>query len=121
MNQAKVLLKDYKQALINKNILENERFTYEVMKIALKIKSSRFWNYYYWIPLFKETENDIIRKLCTLDYRYIKQLTWNDEIDLKWRYVNNDKFNNTIESLDLIKDDFIIIDLEIVEMINRYK
>ena len=121
MNQAKVLLKDYRQALINKNILENERFIDEATKIAIKVKSSRFWNYYYWIPLFKETENDIIRKLCTLDILTIKQLTWSDDFNLKWWYVNNDNFNNTIDSLDLIKDDFINIDLETVKMINRYK
>ena len=121
MNQAKVLLKDYRQALINKNILENERFIDEATKIAFKVKSSRFWNYFYWIPLFKETENDIIRKLCTLDILTIKQLTWSDDFNLKWWYVNNDNFNNTIDSLDLIKDDFINIDLETVKMINRYK
>ena len=46
MNQAKVLLKDYRQALINKNILENERFIDEATNIAYKVKSYRFWKYY---------------------------------------------------------------------------
>lgn len=121
MSQAKVLVKDYKQSLINKNILQNEKFIDKVIEIAFKIKSSNFWDYYYWIPLFKESENDIIRKLSTNEWKYNKQLSMSDGIDLDWAYVDNDEFKNKIQSLDLIKDDFIIVDLETVKMINKYK
>ena len=121
MSQAKVLVKDYKQALINKNISQNERFINKIIEIAFKIKSSKFYNYYYWIPLFKESENNIIRKLSTNEWKDNKQLSMSDAMDLDWYYVDNDEFKNEIESLDLIKDDFIIVDLEKVEMINKWR
>lgn len=121
MSQAKVSTSDYRQALINRNNSQNETFINEVLKIAFKIKSSKFWNYYYWIPLFKDSENDLIRKLSTNEWKYHKQLDMSDSIDLDRAYVDNDEFKNKIQSLDLIKDDFIIVDLETIEMINKWR
>lgn len=121
MSQAKVSISDHRQALINRNKSQNETFINEVLKIAFKIKSSKFWNYYYWIPLFKDSENDIIRKLSTNKWKYHKQLNMSDSIYLDWTYVDNDEFKNKIQSLDLIKDDFIIVDLETIEMINKWR
>jgi len=121
MSKAKILLSDYKKALINRNEARNEKFINKVVQLAFKIKSSKVWNYYYWIPLFKDSENDIIRKLSANEWKYHKQLNMSDSIDLDWFYVDNDEFKNKIESLDLIKDDFIIVDLETVEMVNKFK
>ena len=121
MSKAKILLSDYKNALINRNKAQNENFIDKVIKLAFKIKSSKFWNYYYWIPLFKDSENDLIRKLSTNEWKYHKQLDMSDSIDLDRAYVDNDEFKNKIQSLDLIKDDFIIVDLETVEMVNKFK
>lgn len=121
MSQARVLVKDYKEALINRNKARNEKFINKVVRLAFKIKSSKFYNNYYWIPLFKESENNIIRKLSTNEWKYNKQLSMSDGIDLDWSYVDNDEFKNEIKSLDLIKDDFIIVELETVEMINKWR
>ena len=121
MSQAKILVKDYKQALTNRNKARNEKFINKVVSLAFKIKSSKFYNYYYWIPLFKESENDIIRKLSTNEWKDNKQLSMSDRMDLDWSYVDNDEFKNKIESLDLIKNDYIIVDLETIEMINKFK
>ena len=121
MSQAKVLVSDYKKSLINKNERDNEKFISIVLELAFKIKSSKFWNYYYWIPLFKDSENEIIRKLLDNRLEYTKQLNMEDHIHLIWNYVDNNKFNNQLNSLDLIKDDFIIVELETVEFINKWK
>ena len=121
MSKAKILLSDYKQALINRNEAQNKKFIDKVIRLAFKIKSSKFYNYYYWIPLFKDSESDIIRKLYTNEWKYHKQLNMSDSIDLDWSYVDNDEFKNKIESLDLIKNDYIIVDLETIEMINKFK
>ena len=91
------------------------------MELAFKIKSSKFWNYYYWIPLFKDSENEIIRKLLDNRREHISQLDMNDHLLLVWDYVDNNEFKNEIESLDLIKDEFIIVELKTVEFINKWK
>ena len=121
MSQAKVLVSDYKKALINKNKRDNERFISIASELAFKIKSSRIWNYYYWIPLFKDSENEIIRRLLDNNWEYHEQLGRWDSIKLHCAYVDNDEFRNRIESLDLIKDDFIIVELETVKFINKWK
>ena len=40
MSKAKILLSDYKQALINRNEAQNEKFIDKVIRLAFKIKSS---------------------------------------------------------------------------------
>jgi len=121
MSKAKILLSDYKTALINRNTLRNENHINKVMELVHKIKSSKFYNYYYWIPLYRDNENDLIRKLMTNKEEYHEQLKMSDSFRLIWSYVDNDEFKNQIESLDLIKDDFIVVGLDVVEMVNKYK
>ena len=118
--KAKILLKDYKKSLENFKEYSNREYYNLCKKISKDIKQKWYNNFYDYLNLITLTEEGIFNML----YPYsdnINKLALKNYFKLESEYIDLDKIQKRIDSLELIQSDFVYVDSKELEFVNRFK
>lgn len=120
MLKAKILVEDYKKSLENFKEYSDKKYYILCKKISKDIKHKWYNNFYDYLNFITLTEEGIF----DLIYSYsdnIKKLSLKNYAELEFTYIDLDKIQKRIDSLELIQDDYIYVDSEKLEFVNKFK
>lgn len=120
MLKAKILVEDYKKSLENFKEYSDKKYYNLCKRISKDIKQKWYNNFYDYLSFITLTEEGIF----DLIYPYsdnIKKLSLKNYAELEFTYIDLDKIQKRIDSLYLIQDDYIYVDLEKLEFVNKFK
>ena len=118
--KAKILLKDYKKSLENFKEYSNREYYDLCKEISKDIKQKWYNNFYDYLNLITLSEEGIFNML----YPYsdnINKLSLKNYFKLESVYIDLNKIQKRIDSLELVQEDFIYVDLKELEFVNRFK
>lgn len=117
---AKILLKDYKKSLENFKEYSDREYYNLCKRISKDIKQKWYNNFYDYLNLITLSEEGIFNMLYPYSNN-INKLTLKNYFRLESAYTDLDKIQKRIDSLVLIQSDFVSVDSEELEFVNRFK
>ena len=118
--KAKVLVSDYKKALENFREITQSEFRESCKQVAKEIKQNwfnNFWDYLYFIGY---NEDKISELLMKKDDNTYDRLSIENYCKIKHRNIDKEMIDSRINSLNLIQEEFIYVDAEDLEYVNKY-
>lgn len=118
--KAKILLKDYKKSLENFKEYSNREYYNLCKEISKDIKQKWYNNFYDYLNLITLSEEGIFNML----YPYsdnINKLALKNYFKLESVYIDLDKIQKRIDSLELVQEDFVYVDSKELEFVNLFK
>ncbi len=120
MLKAKILVEDYKKSLENFKEYSDKKYYNLCKRISKDIKQKWYNNFYDYLNFITLTDEGIF----DLIYPYsgnIKKLSLKNYAELEFTYIDLDKIQKRIDSLELIQDDYIYVNSEKLEFVNKFK
>lgn len=120
--KAKVLVSDYKNALENFREISQREFRESCKHVAKEIKQNWFSNlsnFRDYLRFMRYNEDGISELLMRKDEYAYEKLSIKNYFKIKHRKINKEMIDSRINSLNTIKDEFIYVDAEALEFVNK--
>ena len=121
--KAKVLVSDYKKALENFREISQREFRESCKQVAKEIKQNWFRNFSNlrdYLRFIRYNEDGISELLMKKDEYAYEKLSIKNYFKIKHRKISKEMIDLRINSLNMVKDEFIYVDAEALEFINKY-
>ena len=118
--KAKILVSDYKNALENFREISQREFRELCKQVAKEIKQNWFNNFWDYLIFIRYNEDGISELLMKKDDNTYKKLSIKNYFKIKHRNIDKEMIDSRINSLNLIQDEFIYVDAEALEFVNKY-
>ena len=117
--KAKVLVSDYKKALENFREITQREFRESCKQVAKEIKHNWFSNLRDYLEFIRYNEDVISELLMKKDDYAYENLSIKNYLKINHR-IDKEVIDSRINSLKLIQDEFIYVDAEVLEFVNKY-
>ena len=118
--KAKILVSDYKKALENFREITQREFRELCKQVAKEIKQNWFNNFWDYLNFIGYNEDGISELLMKKDDNTYDRLSIKNYFKIKLREIDKEMIDSRINSLNLIQDEFIYVDAEALEFVNKY-
>ena len=118
--KAKILVSDYKKALENFREITQREFRELCKQVAKEIKQNWFNNFWDYLIFIRYNEDGISELLMKKDDNTYDRLSIKNYFKIKLREIDKEMIDSRINSLNLIQDEFIYVDAEALEFVNKY-
>ena len=118
--KAKILVSDYKNALENFREITQREFRELCKQVAKEIKQNWFNNFWDYLIFIRYNEDGISELLMKKDDNTYDRLSIKNYFKIKLREIDKEMIDSRINSLNLIQDEFIYVDAEALEFVNKY-
>ena len=118
--KAKILVSDYKNALENFREISQREFRELCKQVAKEIKQKWFNNFWDYLNFIGYNEDGISELLMKKDDNTYDRLSIKNYFKIKLREIDKEMIDSRINSLNLIQDEFIYVDAEALEFVNKY-
>ena len=118
--KAKVSLQDYRESLENSLSVLDISYYNMCKEFSKDIKRKWYFNFSDFLKTIHLNEEGIFDLLYPYSEN-INKFSFKIAFRLKMRYDSILKIKNHLDSLKLIKDDYIYVDFEMLNLINEYK
>ena len=118
--KAKILVSDYKKALENFREISQREFRELCKQVAKEIKQNWFNNFWDYLIFIRYNEDGISELLMKKDDNTYDRLSIKNYFKIKLREIDKEMIDSRINSLNLIQDEFIYVDAEALEFVNKY-
>ena len=118
--KAKILVSDYKNALENFREISQREFRELCKQVAKEIKQNWFNNFWDYLNFIGYNEDGISELLMKKDDNTYDRLSIKNYFKIKLREIDKEMIDSRINSLNLIQDEFIYVDAEALEFVNKY-
>ena len=118
--KAKILVSDYKNALENFREISQREFRELCKQVAKEIKQNWFNNFWDYLIFIRYNDDGISELLMKKDDNTYDRLSIKNYFKIKLREIDKEMIDSRINSLNLIQDEFIYVDTEVLEFVNKY-
>ena len=118
--KAKILVSDYKNALENFREITQREFRELCKQVAKEIKQNWFNNFWDYLIFIRYNEDEISELLMKKDDNTCEKLSIKNYFKITLREIDKEMIDSRINSLNLIQDEFIYVDVEVLEFVNKY-
>ena len=118
--KAKILVSDYKNALENFREITQREFRELCKQVAKEIKQNWFNNFWDYLNFIGYNEDGISELLMKKDDNTYDRLSIKNYFKMTLREIDKEMIDSRINSLNLIQDEFIYVDAEVLEFVNKY-
>ena len=118
--KAKILVSDYKNALENFREITQREFRESCKQVAKEIKQNWFNNFWDYLNFIGHNEDGISELLMKKDDNTYEKLSIKNYFKIKHENIDKEMIDSRINSLNLIQDEFIYVDKEALEFVNKY-
>ena len=121
--KAKILVSDYKKALENFREITQREFRELCKQVAKEIKQNwfnNFWDYLIFIRYNEDGISELLMKKDDNHYRKMGMMSIENYCKIKHKNIDKEMIDSRINSLNLIQDEFIYVDAEALEFVNKY-
>ena len=118
--KAKILVSDYKKALENFREISQREFRELCKQVAKEIKQNWFNNFWDYLNFIGYNEDGISELLMKKDDNTYEKLSIKNYYKIKLGEIDKEMIDSRINSLNLIQDEFIYVDTEALEFVNKY-
>ena len=118
--KAKILVSDYKKALENFREISQREFRELCKQVAKEIKQNWFNNFWDYLNFIGYNEDGISELLMKKDDNTYDRLSIKNYYKIKLGEIDKEMIDSRINSLNLIQDEFIYVNAEALEFVNKY-